>query len=477
MAVLVKGGGSKPEEEKTVTAGTSAIEVSPSTGKVIKKVTVNPTPSQSKTVTPTAAGLTVSPDSGKLLSSVEVNGDANLIADNIKNGVSIFGITGTMNGGFPNGTEWSTECTFQEEFTEIIYGNGIYLAASSAYYIRYSYDGKVWNKGYYTSYSNNTVYYLNGIFFLVTGNSTDGFRLYYSNDGINWSFALYLGKYGGAIVYNGYQYVVSASSGIYISVDGVNWSNKVSIVSSEQNKVGKSYCAGNKIYAVIPDGTYYSEDYGNTWTIISALTNLRSIYYKKGTYVADVGGTIKYSTDGINWTTTDSEFTTANKLVLIGDMFFHFRTSSSSNSYGLRYSNDGVNWSQTNITTGYILIYNSIPNMQPICYENGLYVVSIANSGIYYSTDGINWIQSNLTSGSCSFCYDNGIWLATYGYYLYYSVDGITWIDISIVGVEMAIRDIMYCRSGIWLLINTGKDYSSNTRIPGIYYSVAYESS
>lgn len=66
------GGGGKPEEEKTVTAGTSVTEVLPSSGKTMKKVTVNPTPSQSKTVTPSTSQQTVSPDSGKLLSQVIV---------------------------------------------------------------------------------------------------------------------------------------------------------------------------------------------------------------------------------------------------------------------------------------------------------------------------------------------------------------------------------------------------------------------
>ena len=68
-----KLGGGKPEEEKTVTAGTSVIEVIPSSGKTMKKVTVNPTPSQSKTVSPSTSQQTVSPDAGKLLSQVIVN--------------------------------------------------------------------------------------------------------------------------------------------------------------------------------------------------------------------------------------------------------------------------------------------------------------------------------------------------------------------------------------------------------------------
>lgn len=37
-------GGGKPEEEKTITAGTSVIEVLPSIGKTMKKVTINPAP-------------------------------------------------------------------------------------------------------------------------------------------------------------------------------------------------------------------------------------------------------------------------------------------------------------------------------------------------------------------------------------------------------------------------------------------------
>ena len=54
---------------------------------------------QEKTVTPTKEGLSVVPDSGfDGMSKVTVNGDANLVSENIKEGVSIFGITGTNVG-------------------------------------------------------------------------------------------------------------------------------------------------------------------------------------------------------------------------------------------------------------------------------------------------------------------------------------------------------------------------------------------
>ena len=59
-------------------------------------ITVAAVPTQIKSVTPTSTTQNITPDSGKFLSKVTVAGDGNLVAGNIKSGVSIFGVNGTL---------------------------------------------------------------------------------------------------------------------------------------------------------------------------------------------------------------------------------------------------------------------------------------------------------------------------------------------------------------------------------------------
>lgn len=74
MSVILRGsGGGTSKQEKTVTAGTTAIAVTPDKGKLLSKVMVNPTPTEEKTVTPSDTTQEVTPTSGKYLSKVIIN--------------------------------------------------------------------------------------------------------------------------------------------------------------------------------------------------------------------------------------------------------------------------------------------------------------------------------------------------------------------------------------------------------------------
>lgn len=62
-----------------------------------------PKPSQDRTITPTTSDQSVTADTGKVLGTVTVKGvtsaiDENIVAGNIKDGVTILGVTGTYDG-------------------------------------------------------------------------------------------------------------------------------------------------------------------------------------------------------------------------------------------------------------------------------------------------------------------------------------------------------------------------------------------
>lgn len=109
----------KPTQTKSVTPSESAQTVTPDSGKVLSSVSVGAVSSTyvgsgvtrkaAATYTPGTTDQTIA--AGQYLNGAQtVKGDANLVAGNIKSGVTIFGVTGTHSGGTtPSGTISITE--------------------------------------------------------------------------------------------------------------------------------------------------------------------------------------------------------------------------------------------------------------------------------------------------------------------------------------------------------------------------------
>ena len=97
VEVLTQGGSASLQSRSVSLTSTSATTFSPQSGyDGMSSITVTPN-LQTKSVTPASYSQSVSPSSGYCgLESVSVSGDSNLISSNIKSGISIFGIYGSL---------------------------------------------------------------------------------------------------------------------------------------------------------------------------------------------------------------------------------------------------------------------------------------------------------------------------------------------------------------------------------------------
>lgn len=89
-------------EQKIVKSTTSSQTITPTSGKFIDEITVSPIVLENITITPSTTNQTITPSSNKdgineiTVSAVTSNIDNNIIPGNIKNGVTILGVTGDV---------------------------------------------------------------------------------------------------------------------------------------------------------------------------------------------------------------------------------------------------------------------------------------------------------------------------------------------------------------------------------------------
>lgn len=220
-------------------------------------------------------------------------------------------------GNFTDNNDWM-DCDIPENPLSsprsVTYGNNKFVAVGSNGHAIYSRDGIYWS-----SYQMNLIdinkekYHLNDVIY-VDGRFTvcgDGGFMAFSTDGLSWT----------------------------VIDHGIN--------NGRTNCLKIAY--GNGIYIIIGDTdcVYRSTD-GLSWKLHTRMANKGNIgyigvTYANGKFVAVRNGICSYSTDGITWTTVETD-------ILYGarDVIYAYEKFIACGSYySLMFSDDGVNWSKS----------------------------------------------------------------------------------------------------------------------------------
>lgn len=194
----------------------------------------------------------------------------------------------------------------------------------------------------------------------------------------------------GPVVFGNGVYVSRPSSGTYYySTDGINWTSKSGVRSI--------YCFGaGKFIGRSGDNFFYSTD-GINWTPTSANT-YGACCYSDGKFVFYGPRTSGYSIDGVNWVVNTNQNEENYMAVMYGNGVFVAIPNSP--TAPIMYSTDGINWNSTNT------YFPDYPGYQG-GYGQGYFVWPVnsgtsANMGFMYSVDGINWSHFNTPSTSTS---------------------------------------------------------------------------
>ena len=232
-------------------------------GGTIRTITTVETPVSLQTksnITPGASSVTVTPDTGyDGMTSVQVNGDANLVAANIKSGVTIFGVTGTHEGSSGSGSGSGSGITQDQDGYIILPSTGS--------------GGGTWQ----TVYSGE-----------VTLDQTDDNTYYYT--GFTYTDSVELNSVW-RITWNGTPYERTAT------------------LTGDSN--GDPYAIGNGTIVGLSDGNnepfFIQRFFGNTLMIFAAQSQLVNIVIEKqvsssGTETSGVTTTITgtFTGDGTN---------------------------------------------------------------------------------------------------------------------------------------------------------------------------------
>jgi hypothetical protein len=310
------------------------------------------------------------------------------------------------------------------------------LIASAQYSMNYSFSqnaatvGQTWSPQIYpnpenglSDASSQNIAYFNGRFY--EGNN-------YSVDGLTWTNIPGLTESYGQknIVVNDKIFNISSDS--KVSGDGITWTslgfNPTMNQAYEYPKPSIAY--GNQTYVIVGQfgQIYYSAD-GITWTNsgVSGGFGFKSVAYGNEKFVAVGNGRVATSTDGISWNLAADVFTGDIQNIVYGSGIFWTYNQQGDNT-PIKYSTDGIQWTSSTIPMTSINLITHANGVWAAAGNNEMY-----NYKFYKSMNGIDWSEftaiPNAVYGRIELYYYANTYMVVNGLSLFKSSDGITWTE------------------------------------------------
>jgi hypothetical protein len=273
----------------------------------------------------------------------------NLVAGNVKNGVNIGGVVGTLTAFPTQGFEWTTK-------TLHVDANG-----------------------------TNAPCYYNGVWVVGCSNGLISKSV---NNGDTWTTARNYGSgscYGSIYAYS--KFIMVGGGVVATSPDGTTWTNTTGLFGGT-TMYSIAY-GSSKLVAGGYSGQIWRSTNGTTWTQCTSpfLTSdiVYSIKFLNNLFVAVAGGRIATSPDGITWTLRASGYTA---FLLLDVAYGNGKYIAVGSNGNMLISTDAVTWTLSTFAS-----VNSFTNI--IFLNNTFYVSGVYNDAVnifFISTDAVKWL-------------------------------------------------------------------------------------
>ncbi|CAN5448761.1 hypothetical protein BH10BAC5_BH10BAC5_15300 [soil metagenome] len=196
------------------------------------------------------------------------------------------------------------------------------------------------------------------------------------------------------IVFQNNVYYAATASGIYSSLNCINWIKSSGDLPPAALKVNDIYTIANELYIVTESGLYHSTNASVNWTNMSGdiSSNFFYSFYKDvlKIYAGTRNGLFYSTNNGINWLPT--EINTVNNsvdcIIKFNGVFFAGRSVANAPTL-FKSTNDGLNWTAVPFNTAFTPEVFSF-------FVDGISLYLTTGGGIFKTTNtGLNWRNVN----------------------------------------------------------------------------------